>query len=379
MTKKELNHFYKFNIKRSSHFLNFRQINSNYLSSLFCFSLYVLVFFFPIFFLINNILPRKSYSGNIAFVFSRNQKIVAFLLKENFGYRIYDWSTSTFSEKINFFIAFGAEIHLFRLITEINNHEVIRSNLINVIKTIGFYNYVKRSEIKNVTSYYQFNDHSPINFGLEHLFRSQEIKTIYIQHAPVSIEFPPLYHSINLLFSEDSKVKYQISKRCEEVKIICDPRFAFHRPHMINSSKKNVLLCPNLLDVKSEVLATADAFIALNFSVLIRKHPGDKSQWPGLYSYSKNQSIWSDLENNFWVITNESAVPLEAIYNGNLCFKSAFWYKSFDAYGFLKSSLIIKEYYHLNDLVIGVTSNEVTFDKGKLEYYIGNPNSLKWI
>jgi hypothetical protein len=379
MTSKELNYFYRYNISRSAHFLNFRQINSNRISSLICLALYGLIILFPIFYIINKILPRKSFSGKIAFVLTKNQKKVALLLQENFGYHIHDLSSADSMEKINSFFSFLADIHLFGLIREINKHELLKSNPINVIKTIGLYNNVRRYNTRNVTFYYQFNDHSPINFGFEYLFRSRKIKTAYIQHAPVSKEFPSLYHSINFLFSEDSKRKYQISNKCEDVKIICDPRFAFHEAYLDHPIEKNVLLCPNLLDDKSQVLLTADALNALDFTVLIRKHPGDKSQWPDLYLYSQNQSIWADLAKNYCVVTNESAVPLEAIYNGNLCYKSAFWSKPFDAYGFIKSSLIIKEYKSLSSLLQGITLKEVSFDSSKLTYYIGEPERLKRI
>ena len=377
MTRKELNHFYKYNISRSTHFLNFRQINSNRISSLICLALYGLIILSPIFYIINKILPRKSFSGKIAFVLTKNQKKVALLLQENFGYHIHDLSSADYMEKIYSFFSFLADINLFGLIREINKHELLKSNPINVIKTIGLYNNVRRYNIRNVTFYYQFNDHSPINFGFEYLFRSRKIKTAYIQHAPVSKEFPSLYHSINFLFSEDSKAKYQISNKCEDVKIICDPRFAFHEPHIDFPIKKNVLLCPNLLDDKSQVLITADALDELDFTILIRKHPGDKSQWPDKYLYSKNQSIWADLEKNYWVVTNESAVALEAIYNGNLFYKATFWSKPLDAYGFLKSSFLIKEYKNLSVLLQGIKLKELSFDSSKLEYYIGDSKKLK--
>ena len=380
MTRKELNYFFKHNINHSAHFLNFRQIKSNRISSLICLVLYGLVIFFPIFYILNTILPRKSLSGKIAFVLTKNQKKVALILQENFGYHIHDWYSPDSMEKIKSFFSFLADIHLFGLITEIRKHEILKSNLFNVIKTIGLYNNVSLYNTRNVNFYFQFNDHSPINFGFEYFFRLRGKKTAYIQHAPAGkFNSPPLYHSINFLFSEDSKMKYQISNRCEDIKIICDPRFALHQAYLDNSIEKNILLCPNLLDDKSEVLATADALNALDFTVLIRKHPGDKSQWPDLYFYSQNQSIWADLAKNYCVVTNESAVPLEAIYNGNLCYKSAFWSKPFDAYGFIKSSLIIKEYKSLSALLQGITLKEVSFDSSILTYYIGEPERLKQI
>ena len=380
MTRKELRYFYEHNINHSAHFLNFRKIKSNQILSLICFALYGLIILLPVFYVINRFLPRKSLSGKIGFVFTKNQKKIALMLRDNHEYHIHDLSSPDLMEQIECFFAFMADMQLFGLITEIRKNEVLKSNLMNVVKTIGFYNNVSRYNTGNVNSYFQFSDHGPINFGLEYLFRLRKIKTVYIQHAPAGkFNSPPLYHSINFLFSEDSKMKYQISSRCEDIEIICDPRFALHDAHVSKPIEKNILLCPNLLDSKSQVLATADALLALGFTVLVRKHPGDKSQWPDSYLYSHNQFIWPDLAKNYWVVTNESAVTLEAIYNGNLFYKAAFWSKPFDAYGFIKSSLILKEYKSLSALLQGVTLKEVSFDSRKLTYYIGESERLKRI
>jgi hypothetical protein len=84
------------------------------------------------------------------------------------------------------------------------------------------------------------------------------------------------------------------------------------------------------------------------------------------------------LQENFYVITNESAVPLEAIYNGNLLYKAGFLSKKkLDNYGFLKKKLILVDHDNISSLMSSIKTKEIEFDKGKLDWFIGSTRNIE--
>lgn len=53
------------------------------------------------------------------------------------------------------------------------------------------------------------SDHSPICMALLYVGRRRNIKTCYIQHAPVTQYFPPLRHDLSILFDRASALSYE--------------------------------------------------------------------------------------------------------------------------------------------------------------------------
>ena len=92
--------------------------------------------------------------------------------------------------------------------------------------------------------------------------------------------------------------------------------------------------------------------------------------------FSKCKTIWEDLNRAEIVLTNESAVPLEAIFLGKLIYKCNMLSESIDNYGFIKNGLILEEYNNIFDLLAAIKERKITFDSSKLEYYIGSVNEV---
>ena len=82
--------------------------------------------------------------------------------------------------------------------------------------------------LKKLKIVVQYNDHSPYNVLLNALAKRANVKSVYIQHAPVNENFPELYHDLNVLFSRHSIEKYR-NGRNKEILPFFDLRFLFSK------------------------------------------------------------------------------------------------------------------------------------------------------
>lgn len=259
-------------------------------------------------------------------------------------------------------------------------NRIMFKNILTVVKVIAFSN-LENLIIKNLDfkSVIQFNDHSPESFSLHRNCMIKKIKTVYIQHAPVAKRFPPLYHDLNVLFSLDSLNKYKIANNLAKVKVLFDFRFLEGVSYINTYKNQNkVLLCPNLLDDINKVGKTFEALTKKGYEVQVRMHPADKRRLNNKIDSSNENNIWQDLSETKIVVTNESAVPLEACFVNCLVYKASFWSESIDAYDFIKNGFITREFLDLDSLVFSIMKNENHLNESLMEYYIGKiSNSLK--
>lgn len=374
-----LKYMYSYNLSRVDHYSKFNEYDyDNKLVKVIWLTFCLLKLAHPFFWIMHLIFEKKiAIKNSVAFVFTNNQVKVASLFQRNINYTIIDWRTVSTRTKILLVTSLLLDRNYLSVLREIRTTDYLICNLKNVIKSYAFYNYVDRyMDLKELRTYIQFNDHSPLNFALESLFRANGVQTVYIQHAPVGEHFPPLYHSRNILFSKDSRTKYKIGPTCEQVEVMYDPRFFIQEKSINFELTQGILLCPNLLDDKIKVLSTYKELNDLGYEVCIRKHPADKSKWPIEYTYSPDgTSIWHDLATFNIVVSNESAIALEAIYNGNIFYKMAYWSDSLDSYGFIRNGLITKEVESIEDLICVVENRECFQNEAKLEFFIGDRNN----
>ena len=116
-----------------------------------------------------------------------------------------------------------------------------------------------------------------------------------------------------------------------------------------------------------------------NYGIVLRPHPRDqRKQWlETSCQISTNRSIWDDLNKCQIVITNESAVVLEAIYADRLLYKAAFFSSSLDNYSFLRKGLLLREYVDLTSILGAIDKRTIDYDKSKLGYFIGDMDHAK--
>ena len=189
--------------------------------------------------------------------------------------------------------------------------------------------------------------------------------------------FPPLYHNLNILFSNDSLEKYKRINNEVETFLLFDIRFYDAIKKVIsieNLNHKNILICINETDNLDTLIETAKQLNILSYSVTIRPHPRDKGKYKEIQGckISECGSIWDDLNNADIVLANESGVALEAIFARKLFYKCAFFSSSIDNYSFLAKGILSKEFYNFEELIIDMNLRKIVYNDKLLPYFIGD-------
>jgi hypothetical protein len=261
------------------------------------------------------------------------------------------------------------------------NDEIVYRNKIRLIKLSGLLLLFKLL-LKEKSILMNFNDHSVYDVCSHDYAKSLNLKTIYIQHAPVGYHFPALYHELNILFSNDSLEKYKRESESINTFLLFDIRFYYAINELLEippiESKRTILICINDFDNFTIVTKTAKLLFEKGYKVIIRPHPRDTDKYTNCnyYSISKSNSIWHDLNRVNIVLTNESGVVLEAIFTKKLLYKCAFFSKSLDNYSFLKKKLLSHESNSIEDLLSDIETDLIVYDKELLPYFIGDFENL---
>jgi len=333
--------------------------------------------------IVRQILSRKMEGEDIvSFVFSiNNHTIHNALTKLGLTFPVYDFiSQDSPRKKSNYFstrlILFSSLANARSVYFELKNakkDEVLYHNAIRVVKLSGLA-FIYDHLLNGVKVVIQYNDHAPYCVLLHDMAEYRKIKTVYIQHAPVSERFPPLYHDLNILFSQDSVDKYHVINNSVKKFILFDVRLVLWNP-VDDVSGESVLICPNKLDDLSIVKMLAKELNSI-YKVIIRPHPADDRDWEDgkTYEVSKGRTIWDDIANAKYVLTNESAIILEAIHTDRLCYKCAFFSSSFDNYGFLRKGLLLWEYFTPAAVIKDISKEEITYNKHMFAYFVGEVN-----
>ena len=160
--------------------------------------------------------------------------------------------------------------------------------------------------------------------------------------------------------------------------IITDIRFP-ERHTLPKGAHDEILVCCNLVDDLRAVRDCVSALINRGYNVRLRPHPQDRRRFPRVpgVKVSESSDIWTDLSHAGAVISNESAVHLEAAYFCVNTFKLITFSRSFDNYGFLKHGLIKKEYLTVKDLIIDLEAGVQNFNEDVVEYFTGDISKSK--
>lgn len=333
--------------------------------------------------------PNIQFESNIIeVIFSKNQLKCSDALEVNnsskllYGVRSFKKNETYISDLILLKLSLKFSKEIYNTLKMIKSDVLLMKNSFRVIKLVVIEEIFKSINFNSVKTIIQYNDHSPYNLMTFEYFKSISIKTVYCQHAPVSYKFPRLYHDLNLLFSEDSKEKYEKKgSSSKELMIIGDIRFWNIMVKKKNTNKKNktiALICFNKLDCVNSVKECANFLNFNNIHVIIRKHPADDIQIEGneYTTISTNTDIFDDLALCDIAITNESAIPLESIFLDIPTYIFRFKPRKatsavFDNYSFMKKGLILKDFILFENLLKAILNSESVYDKNKLNYFIG--------
>lgn len=173
------------------------------------------------------------------------------------------------------------------------------------------------------------NDHSPVCMALLFMARKREVKTVYIQHAPVTENFPPLSFELSILYDRASEKCYAraAARRGTFInsEIVFLPPFAeeFERPDLgVGPYKFGICLSylPNSARIQGLIERLA-AHPSVK-SVVLRKHPRCAMDLSRLTRHScvslqpKGETADAFFDQVDVVLVPNSGVTIEALHRG---------------------------------------------------------------
>lgn len=319
------------------------------------------------------ILTRNQFNISRALKISQNQVFFEKCYSKNRSVRFY-------SRKNLLAFLFN---HPRAILQELSSQEdhLLKENWIRIIKLL----WIKSVLIeilecsKSIKYLINYNDHSPYNVMIHQIGKEYGITTIYIQHANVSVKFPPLYHDINLLFNQKSLDIYRsVGEICNKVELIGDVRLKHLKEFKASPMNKRVLICPNKLDDVRDVIDFSKRLKKNGYNPIIRPHPSDK-RWRFIkkVDISRNRTIKEDLEEANFLVTNESAIVIESIYVNLLSYLYQFKNarnapQVFDNYGFVQEGLIKKKITKYEELLSLMNNKKDLVNCELIDAYIGS-------
>ena len=194
------------------------------------------------------------------------------------------------------------------------------------------------------------NDHSPQERALLWAAKKLNIPNVYIQHASITADFPPLRYNLSLLEGMDSLEKYKACGPVEgKVALVGMPKFD---PYFLykNTRKdiQHIGLCTNIWDDENRI---EHLLIQLHnhypdIKLTFRPHPGEVRSFhlpEGVFSSdSKKENIFDFLVKQDLVIAGDTSLHLEAaLLNINSLYYPLNDFVS-DVYGYVQKGLVEK-------------------------------------
>lgn len=237
------------------------------------------------------------------------------------------------------------------------------------------------------------NDHLLPTRGLIKAATDLNIITIYLQHASVSENFPPLNFTYAFLDGYDALNKYNSIEGKSDTKVFLTGFAKFDgMNNFINKSAKVkyigvcVSTIDNYVDIKLLIKNLSQDFKHLK--IILRPHPGDKRNIKKIVENENNNKLIfsdSDKEDSFVflkkvdsIISGESNILLEAaLLNVYPIFYEISKYQIHDCYGFIRNRLVNKyyeNYVDLQKLLLSLLKNKPSV-RNKAKYYYNTINT----
>lgn len=169
------------------------------------------------------------------------------------------------------------------------------------------------------------NDHNTDARALLLAAQAAGVPTVYIQHASVSLSFPPLLFDLNLLEGQDSLDKYQAcGPIAGAVKLIGMPKAD---PYLIHKNQRPGIaaigVCANTIDETAAIAQLLTQLVRAfpNKTLTFRPHPSDRRSFRFiadindkiLFSDATTEPALAFLQKQDAIIAADSSVHLEAV------------------------------------------------------------------
>lgn len=225
------------------------------------------------------------------------------------------------------------------------------------------------------------NDHNVQNRLFKFSCERSGIRTLYLQHASVTSNFPPLDFDYNFLFGQKDFSVYQKAGPVRgKVNLIGSPKFdKFYNTKDIFSH--NIIGIATNLSTSHKDLIELIRRIGLttSYKVSIKTHPNDSRKFSfksPILIEKQCDSLINFLTNIDILFAADSSIHLEAIYSGvpTLYFTEDN-HKTKDAYGFIEYNLV-KPYpiSEIDEEIISSTIADYEKQHENLKYFIESVN-----
>lgn len=254
--------------------------------------------------------------------------------------------------------------------------------------TYGLYQVAKECLIQNkVKTLVLSNDHNTFHRCLILNAKDLGIKTIYVQHASVTHNFPKLLFDFSFLDGEETLEKYLCAGQPSGHVFLSGgvrfDSFPQKRNTSLNSTIKTIGVAINMIDDFERVKALCLFLLQHSYRIILRPHPRYGSldmswiQENGIMFSDPNKESSSDFINHLdCMISNQSAIHLDAAIMNCPCVLFNFSSKDVnDYYSFIKNGLV-KEAHSFEELeTLLKESNLLLPTSDTLRYYNANSNT----
>ena len=235
------------------------------------------------------------------------------------------------------------------------------------------------------------NDHIYFQRTFFRVAQTLGIKTVYVQHASVSENFPPLEFDYAFLDGQESLDKYTFNNKICKSKIffLGNPRFdiikAYNFEHCVFNNKCGIAI--NTVDLPDKITdLIRRLYIEIkNIKITLRAHPGsDEKFWKNFsnknncsFSNAKIENPFLFIAQNDFFISGESSFHLDVALTGKMSFYYNFTGKTIiDVYGYLKSGLtkVLPDNLTLIEYYINNCKGRTQL----LQYYASNYGTSDW-
>ncbi len=231
------------------------------------------------------------------------------------------------------------------------DREVFRSRYYNFYRRLGQYNYYRDAFQRStgaVKAYIASNDHSGLSQVGFVAARKAGIQTIYIQHASVNENFPPLSADIAFLDGEDAKEKYLTAGKTKtEIHLVGSLKYdPYLKRREIDETKELVGVCIGMVyhDVDEnfklcEALEKAGTPFCLRFHPLMDEAVQKRFSDRGWEISDKEEKAPDFILRCGSIVSGDSNILLEAIILKRQPIYFASTGESIDYYGFVKQEI----------------------------------------
>lgn len=246
--------------------------------------------------------------------------------------------------------------------------DIIGNTLINYILTVGFYCVdMKICRNTKIRSLIVANDHTNFNRAFIQAAKSNEIVTVYVQHASVASYYPQLNFTYSFLDGLDSLSKYVANdKSISDTTVILLGAARYDKlakKRKINRRTNYAIgIGINILDDRKKIIDTCRNLSVdfPDYKIIIRAHPnwGENILFDSsniLFTSAYDEPIDVFFSKIDILIANDSCIHLDAIKFQIPSLMYTFSMDGFsDQYDFVKSNLVenIKTYERLRKLII---------------------------